>query len=658
MIYTEEQIARANETDLASFLNAQGERLIKSGREYRWQAHDSLTVRKNKWFRHSSSRGGYPIDFVMEFYGKTFTESVKMLTGEEPAGESGSAQAVWKGKKKKADASGNCGSEKAGTADPAGISEEHAGDLQEQQFRLPVPNDGNGKVIRYLTEERKVDEEISAFFISKGMIYEDAEHHNAVFVGRDGNGIPRYAAVRGTEEKFRMDIAGSDKSYGFSYQGRGDQLFVFEAPIDMLSFISLYRKDWKERNYVSLGGISEKAILRILRERKDIRKVFLCLDSDEAGQEGCNRIAEILPDSLSVTQLIPVAKDWNDVLRGKENFPNRKYIAETRVLKEPPVVKMIRMSEVRPETVEWLWYPYIPFGKLTILQGNPGEGKTYFAMELAAACTTGKALPDMEPVGPLNVIYQTAEDGLGDTIRPRLQAAGADLDRVLVIDDTEDPLTLSDERIEKAIVENHARLMVIDPLQAFVGASVDMNRANEVRPVFRALGDIAQRTGCAILLIGHLNKAAGVQSTYRGLGSIDITAVVRSLLFIGKVKGNEDLRVLTHEKSSLAPAGISLSFSISDDKGFIWEGPYDITSDELLSGKETSEENQTKTEKAEKLILKMLEDGKKVYVSEIEDVAKVQAISPRTVRLAKAKLGAKVITEIQPDRRKMLFLSE
>lgn len=170
------------------------------------------------------------------------------------------------------------------------------------------------------------------------------------------------------------------------------------------------------------------------------------------------------------------------------------------------------------------------------------------SMMLTAACTNRKTFPNMEEIEPFNVIYQTAEDGMGDTIKPRLVEAGADLSRVMVIDDTEEALTLSDDRIEKAIRQNQVRLLIIDPVQAFIGADVDMNRANEVRPVFRKLGMIAEKTGCAIVLIGHLNKSSGTQSTYRGLGSIDIMAAVRSLLFIGKVKKDPTTRVLIHEK--------------------------------------------------------------------------------------------------------------
>lgn len=303
---------------------------------------------------------------------------------------------------------------------------------------------------------------------------------------------------------------------------------------------------------------------------------------------------------------------------------------------------MIRMSQVQETAVDWLWFPYIPFGKLTIVQGNPGEGKTYFAMQLAAACTNRKPLPDREVPEPFSVIYQTAEDGLGNTVKPWLQEVGADLDRVLVIDDGDQPLTLSDARLERAIRQNSARLLIIDPVQAFLGANVDMNRANEVRPIFCKLGDIAQNTGCAILLIGYLNKAAGAQSTYRGLGSIDITAVVRSLLFIGKVKNDPTTRVLIHEKSSLAPPGKSLAFSLGDDCGFQWIGEYDITADELLSGAERTE---IKAEQAEKLILDMLAGNAKVLSSEIDKAAAELGISTRTVRQVKQKLGKKLHSE-------------
>ncbi len=290
---------------------------------------------------------------------------------------------------------------------------------------------------------------------------------------------------------------------------------------------------------------------------------------------------------------------------------------------------------------------YPPLWKADHHTGNPpGEGKTYFAMRLAAACTNRKPLPGMETLEPFNIIYQTAEDGLGDTVKPRLMEAEADLERVLVIDDRDTPLTLADERIARAIRENNARLVIIDPVQAFLGADVDMNRANEVRPIFRSLGDIAQATGCAIVLIGHLNKAVGTQSTYRGLGSIDITAAVRSLLFIGKLKDSPPTtRVLIHEKSSLAPPGQSLAFSLGDEKGFEWIGAYDITADELLAGTDTAK-TESKTAQAQMLILELLADGKRMPSAELEKTVNERGISSRTMRTAKSRIGGdRLVTE-------------
>ena len=620
MTYTQTQIDRANAANLENFLRAQGETLVRSGKEYRWKAHDSLTVCGNKWFRHSQSKGGLPVDFVMEFYGKSFPEAVQMLTGEP-----GEAQPE---------------------ADPA----------PSPAFRLPLRNVTNANILNYLTQERKLSPSLVNFFIVAGDIYEDAAHHNVVFVGRDADGHPRYASSRGINEKFRQDAAGAEKAFGFAHRGTDKQLLVFEAPIDLLSFIELFPKNWQQHNYLSLGGVSGKALRQFLSERPDVERVFLCLDADKAGEDACKRLVELLPDTVSVTRIQPCMKDWNDVLVHRTEIPNRNYF-KSIVLKEPSkpeTVKIIRMSDVELTPVEWLWKPYLPFGKLSVLQGNPGEGKTYFAMHLAAACTNGKLLPNMERMEPFNVIYQTAEDGLGDTVKPRLIEAGADLDRVLVIDDSDVQLTLSDERIEKAIVENNARLVIIDPIQAYLGADVDMNRANEVRPIFMRLGQVAQRTGCAILLIGHLNKAAGMQSLQRGLGSIDIAAAVRSVMFIGKLKHDPTMRILTHEKSSLAPPGASLAFSLGDEGGFRWVGEYDITADEMLSGIEPQRE--TKTQQAKDLICTLLAGGKQVLSEDIDKAALERGIPGRTVRDAKRELGDALKSKIVEGRKKVFWM--
>ena len=620
MTYTQAQIDKANAVDLEKFLRAQGETLVRSGKEYRWKAHDSLTVYGNKWFRHSQSKGGLPVDFVMEFYGKSFPEAVQMLTGEP--------------------------GEAKPEADPA----------PSPAFRLSLRNVTNANILNYLTQERKLSPSLVNFFIAAGDIYEDAAHHNVVFVGRDADGHPRYASSRGINEKFRQDAAGAEKAFGFAHRGTDKQLLVFEAPIDMLYVNEMFPKNCKQHNYLSLGGVSGKALRQFLSERPDVERVFLCLDADKAGEDACKRLTALLPDTVSVTRIQPCMKDWNDVLVHRAEIPNRNYF-KSIVLKEPSkpeTVKIIRMSDVELTPVEWLWKPYLPFGKLSVLQGNPGEGKTYFAMHLAAACTNGKLLPNMESMEPFNVIYQTAEDGLGDTVKPRLIEAGADLDRVLVIDDSDVQLTLSDERIEKAIVENNARLVIIDPIQAYLGADVDMNRANEVRPIFMRLGQVAQRTGCAILLIGHLNKAAGMQSLQRGLGSIDIAAAVRSVMFIGKLKHDPTMRILTHEKSSLAPPGVSLAFSLGDEGGFRWFGEYDITADEMLSGIEPQRE--TKTQQAKDLICTLLAGGKQVLSEDIDKAALERGIPGRTVRDAKRELGDALKSKIVEGRKKVFWM--
>lgn len=282
MSYTQEQIDRANQVNLEQFLRSQGEKIIKSGHEYRWERYDSLTVKGNKWFRHSQSKGGYPVDFVMEFFEKTFPEAVQMLIGEEAV-------------------------------------EIAAEPTPKAEFKLPPRCESNAKIMKYLTEERKLPQELIERFVADGLIYEDARHHNVVFVGTDANGIPRYVHCRGTADKFRMDVTGSDKSYGFCYRGKGTELYVFEAPIDLLSHIALFPAGWEEHSYLSLGGVSPKALERFLSERRDIESVFIATDNDEAGNHAAEKLAELIPQEISVYRFLSHAKDWNEELINERN---------------------------------------------------------------------------------------------------------------------------------------------------------------------------------------------------------------------------------------------------------------------------------------------------------------------------------------------------
>lgn len=317
-------------------------------------------------------------------------------------------------------------------------------------------------------------------------------------------------------------------------------------------------------------------------------------------------------------------------------------------------LKIIGMDEVEVQEVEWLWYPYVPYGKLTIIHGDAGEGKTTLILRLAALLSRGENLPyDEETREPISIIYQTAEDGIADTIKPRLLAADADCTKIKVIDETECPLTMLDERVEQAIAETGARMIILDPMQAYIGARVDMNRANEVRHVLSRLRGIAEAYRCAVILIGHLNKAHGNKSNYRGLGSIDFQAAARSVLVVGRLKDEPEVRVMAHQKSSLAPEGKPIAFELNRETGFRWMGHYDISIDDLLSGYP----QERKSDMAENLIRDCLSGGKMLQKS-IMAKAQERGISKRVLDEAKRKLRVRSTKEggqwyWQPSEEKM-----
>ena len=301
-----------------------------------------------------------------------------------------------------------------------------------------------------------------------------------------------------------------------------------------------------------------------------------------------------------------------------------------------PKLKLINMDSVEVEQIEWLLYPFIPYGKVTIIQGDPGEGKTTMVLQIIAKLTRGEPIfpvtdttmktkekrsdevdsgndgldgednmQEQSSMSPVNVIYQTAEDGLGDTIKPRLLAAGADCSKVMVIDDSDQPLTMADVRLEEAIVQTKEKMVVLDPIQGFLGANVDMHRANEIRPLMKRIAVLAEKYHCAVILIGHMNKNSNGKSSYRGLGSIDFQAAARSVLIVGRVKEEPEVRVVCHTKSSLAPEGTSVAFRLDKNNGFEWIGEYDISADELLNGDGRGQKSQ----KAKEFLLEILANG-------------------------------------------------
>ena len=312
--------------------------------------------------------------------------------------------------------------------------------------------------------------------------------------------------------------------------------------------------------------------------------------------------------------------------------------------RDEPNLKLINMEQVEVEKIDWLLYPFIPFGKVTIVQGDPGEGKTTMVLQIIAKLTKGEAvLPsdsdesDLEEktmaLEPVNVIYQTAEDGLGDTIKPRLLSAGADCSRVMVIDDDDQALTMMDARLEEAIIQTKARLVVLDLIQGFLGADVDMHRANEIRPLMKRVALLAEKYHCAIILIGHMNKNSNGKSSYRGLGSIDFQAAARSVLIVGRIKDEPEIRVVCHVKSSLAPEGKSIAFRLDKDTGFEWIGEYDISADDLLSGDNRGQ----KIHEAKEFLKEILVSGS-VAQTKVAEEAESRGIKKKTLWNAKKEL--------------------
>ena len=247
-------------------------------------------------------------------------------------------------------------------------------------------------------------------------------------------------------------------------------------------------------------------------------------------------------------------------------------------------LELIRADEIDPVSVRWLWKNYFPFGKLSLLTGDPGEGKSTFMLTIAAALTRGGPLPFAEPeeqMDPLTVIYQTTEDDPEDTIIPRFIKAGGDRTKLFFIREDKKRLTFSDERIREAILRTNAKLLILDPISAYIG-NVNMNAANEVRPQFSCLAQVAKDTGCAIVAISDMNKAEGLKALYRVTGSVDISGSVRSVMMLLRDPEEQDKRYFVQAKSNLSPLGTGIAFRISES-GITFEEEIESTAEKPKS---------------------------------------------------------------------------
>ena len=303
-------------------------------------------------------------------------------------------------------------------------------------------------------------------------------------------------------------------------------------------------------------------------------------------------------------------------------------------------LKIHTFDEIATEKVRWLWKPYIAFGKITVIQGDPGNGKTTFALAIAALISNRQQMPTGDGVPFMgNVIYQSGEDNPSDTIKPRLIASGADCSRIAFI---EPEGNISPEMLEDAIEGTNAKFVVLDPLQAFLTPRQDISSTKYMRPILRDLGNVAARTGAAIVIIGHMNKGEKSKSIYRGLGSIDITAAARSVLLIGKRKDDPNTRFMTQIKNNLSTFGKAVSFTINDDGGIDFQGECDIVEEDLLSN---TMPKKTKFSTAKEIITSMLADGDKKS-NEIYDACLNAGINDGTIQLVKRKLRIKSLRKI------------
>ena len=292
-------------------------------------------------------------------------------------------------------------------------------------------------------------------------------------------------------------------------------------------------------------------------------------------------------------------------------------------------------SQVREQTIDWLWYPYIPCGKITVLQGDPGDGKSTFILNIAALLTRGKPMPDGYPAKqPQTVIYQCSEDSLADTIKPRLVAAGADCSRVAYIIDDTGELNLKDHRIERTIQETNARLFILDPLQSYLVQDGDMQSAVRMRMLLGKLSIIAAKYACAIVLVSHMSKASSGKNLYRSLGSIDIAAIARSVLMISRDEESE-IRYMFPVKSSLAPEGPPIGFTFDKETGFQWihSGTPDSNIPDISRNAETQ-----KLDLCYMTLIDLLKEGEALSVDILNHFADI-GVSERTVYTAKKRLG-------------------
>lgn len=282
--FTEEQKRRANEADLVALLERCGQQVKKKGSQYVWKDGDrDVSIKDNLWYHHYEQTGGNTVGFVMKFFHLPYPEALKFILDEDI--QTITAKPVYK--------------------------------VPDKPFRLPEKNNDMKRAYAYLIKTRGIDSDVVKAFADAGLIYESAKYHNVVFVGTDKNNIPRHAHKRTTasQQVWRANEPGSDNRYTFNWRGKSDRAYLFEAPIDMLSYITMYCPDWRNDSFIAACSVSDKALKQFLEDRPDIRQVYVCFDNDPPGQNAAAGIRQRLSDmGISCEILVPTLKDWNEDL--------------------------------------------------------------------------------------------------------------------------------------------------------------------------------------------------------------------------------------------------------------------------------------------------------------------------------------------------------
>ncbi|OFZ50409.1 MAG: hypothetical protein A2381_13510 [Bdellovibrionales bacterium RIFOXYB1_FULL_37_110] len=440
---------------------------------------------------------------------------------------------------------------------------------------------------------------------------------------------------------------GKIKNGAIKLKGCDSELHLAEGPETALAILtSLNKPTWSSLNANNLVNTPVP---------ESVQRLHIWADKDlsQTGEEVAIKAAEKF-SGLGIDVIIHMPEglvdeknkhiDWLDILNQKGS----QYIVEESILGslyDLKIKELVNLADVVAEEVEWFWYPYIPKGKVTLLEGDPGLGKSWLSLYLAVATSLGSDLPDSPKREAANVLLLCAEDGIEDTIKPRLEAMGGDHTKIFAY---QAPLTMDtkgSQTLSGILKKTKPALIIIDPLVAFLGEKTDMHRANEIRPIMTRLFNIATQYNCAILGIRHLKKSKEDKAIYNGLGSIDITASARSVLFVGKHPHKENVRGMAHIKSNLAPMGDILGFEIKDAK-FEWTGKLDISLQDLLSADDSTNKNPGALGEAIDFLEAFL-SKEPIGAIAIKLAAKEAGIKNRTLDRAKKELG--IISKSEKD---------